>query len=112
MRSHSYLNTAKNILDLYDGKIPFSNWLKNFFREHKKFGSKDRKYIASLCYCHFRLGHAFQNTDNPERLLIGLFLTVNNPHIILKELKEEWNNRVGNSLDEKLSYLNCSNETY
>ena len=51
---HSYQNSAKFILGLYDGSQPFSIFLKNFFSQNKKYGSRDRKAITELCYSHFR----------------------------------------------------------
>ena len=37
MKFHSHLNTAIALLKAYDGKIPFSAYIKNHFRENKKF---------------------------------------------------------------------------
>jgi 16S rRNA (cytosine967-C5)-methyltransferase len=57
--TRSYLFSAQNIIRAYDGMIPFAAWVKNYFRENKKFGSRDRKNILQLCYGYFRLGKAF-----------------------------------------------------
>src|SRR2546430_1733752 len=54
-RYHSYLNTAKKILQQYKGEEPFSSFIKKFFSAEKKYGSKDRKQITHLCYCFLRL---------------------------------------------------------
>jgi len=58
MRYHSYLNTAKNIIENYKGEIPFAVFIKKYFSAKKKYGSKDRKQITALCYNYFRLGKA------------------------------------------------------
>ncbi|HEY8690484.1 MAG TPA: hypothetical protein VIM07_14710, partial [Chitinophagaceae bacterium] len=57
-RFHSYVNSAVAILKLYHGNEPFHQFIKKYFSTNKKFGSKDRKQISSLCYNHFRLGNA------------------------------------------------------
>ena len=74
MHIHSYLQSVQQIVSLYKGDVPFAAWLKSFFKEHKKFGSKDRKYIVHLCYCYFRLGRAFAEVSMVEKIGIGLFL--------------------------------------
>jgi 16S rRNA (cytosine967-C5)-methyltransferase len=110
MRSHSYINTAQNILAQYDGVHPFANWLKVFFKGQKKFGSKDRREIGNLCYSYFRLGKAFRDRSIEEQLLIGLFLSGSGSSFILNELRPDWNERIGQTIKEKLAYLNAQDE--
>lgn len=69
---YSHLNAAATILQLYDGGIPFAHFVKNYFSQHKKFGSKDRKQISELCYAYFRLGKAYLNVPVADRLLLAL----------------------------------------
>jgi 16S rRNA (cytosine967-C5)-methyltransferase len=89
MRLYSYLRSAESILLDYGGAIPFSAWLKNYFRQHKKFGSKDRKVISDLCYSFFRLGKGWIDKPIEERLLIGQVLC-NEESVFVKELKPAW----------------------
>ena len=70
MRLQSYLNSAEEIIKQYNGEIPFATWLKNYFRLHKKYGSKDRKAIGDLCFGYFRLGNAFADSSIEDRFLI------------------------------------------
>lgn len=106
MRLHSHLNSAVRIIDQYEGKQPFSTFLKKYFSANKKFGSKDRKQIGHLCYCFFRLGKAMKETSAQERILTGLFLCSGESNDILKEVKPEWNERVGVPVAEKLLTAN------
>ena len=103
MRSHSYLNTTKEIIRSYDGRMPLAAWLKQFFRENKKFGSTDRKQVTHACYCYYRLGESFAGHDVEEKILVGLFLCSQQENIFLKELKPEWNEKVHLRLEEKVS---------
>lgn len=73
MRFHSYFNTSIIIIRAYDGSMPLAHYLKQYFAQHKKHGSKDRKYISHLCYCHYRLGHALKELPVEERLKVALF---------------------------------------
>jgi len=108
---NSYLNSTKKILSLYKGSEPFSSFIKKFFAENKKFGSRDRKQIAHLCYCYFRLGKAAINLPVEERILAGVFLSSNSQRNgILEVLKPEWNERTNMDIKKKYSMLDiqCS----
>src|ERR1051326_8982023 len=96
MRSHSYLNSAIQILDEYKGEEPFATFLKKYFSRFAKYGSNDRRQISHLCYCFFRLGKLAppflpQGGGMEERILIGLFLCSKHPNEMLEQLKPEWN---------------------
>ena len=117
-RYHSYLNSAKEILSIYKGEEPFASFVKKYFAQYKKYGSKDRKQIAHLCYCYFRLGKAAH--PNPSRreglhdqsiqiedwILIGLFLSSTEPNEILAALRPEWNQKVNLNVLGKCSIFN------
>ncbi|MGN6618412.1 MAG: Fmu (Sun) domain-containing protein [Ilyomonas sp.] len=75
MRFYSYFNNAVRIVTEYDGKVPLAAFLKQYFAQDKKYGSKDRKFITHLCYCYFRLGHALKELTVEERLKTALFLS-------------------------------------
>lgn len=104
-RYHSYLNSASAILSAYKGEEPFTSFIKKYFSQHKKFGSKDRKQVSHLCYCYFRLGKALNEVPVEERVLIALFLCSHQPDEILKELKPEWNEKIELPVEEKLSFI-------
>jgi 16S rRNA (cytosine967-C5)-methyltransferase len=80
---YSYINSAVQIVAAYNGEIPFASFIKNYFSQHKKFGSKDRKQISRLCYSYFRLGKSILEVPVQQKILTGLLLCNN-------ELEEEW----------------------
>src|SRR5436190_1644029 len=102
MHAHSYLQSATQILNGYKGEEPFASFLKNFFRQNKKYGSRDRKQVSHLCYCYFRLGKALMNLSIEERVLAGLFLCSDKPNEMLDLLKPGWNEKVDLPAKEKL----------
>src|SRR5215218_3017949 len=112
MRSHSYINSAKKILNEYDGSMPFAAWAKHFFKSHKKYGSKDRKEIIHLCYSFFRLSNAFSTEPIEERILLGILLSTPATNFVLNELKPEWNNKLPLFLEEKFEFLNREEEVF
>ncbi|MGN6165518.1 MAG: methyltransferase domain-containing protein [Flavisolibacter sp.] len=112
MHSHSYINSAKNILQQYDGSIPFASWLKQFFKQHKKYGSKDRRQITALCYGFYRLGIAFEDYPVEDRILLGAFLASEENSFVLQELKPEWNENIKLSVEEKLKLLHVEMSSF
>jgi 16S rRNA (cytosine967-C5)-methyltransferase len=54
MKQPSYLLSAQDILAKYKYPEPFHVFLKAQFKEHKKFGSRDRKIISALLFGYFR----------------------------------------------------------
>ena len=107
MKYFAHLNTAVQVLNGYKGQQPFGIFLKDFFRQDKKYGSKDRKNISHLCYCYFRTGKALLPLTVEERVVAGLFLCSTTPNEVLDQLKPEWNKQTGMGSEEKCSMLNA-----
>lgn len=99
----AYLNTAEEILKIYTGEEPFHYFIKKYFSNHKKFGSRDRKYITHLCYCFFRLGGSLQNIPVSEKLLPALYLCSPSKNSLLEKINVGWNEEAGNHLPVKLA---------
>ena len=108
-RFHSHINTAKNILDNYQGDKPFAIFVKQFFAANKKYGSKDRKSIASLCYHYFRIGKACSDISKEEKILVASFLCETNASLLLENLRPEWNEKIALSVHEKILFLGQEN---
>jgi len=107
-RFYSYLDSAVQILSAYKGEEPFASFLKKYFGRNKKYGSKDRKWIAHLCYCYFRLGKALLNIPVEERILTGLFLCSDSQNEMLEQLKPEWSEKIELPIRGKLLIINSS----
>lgn len=85
-----HLRYAAELILAYNGDEPFHLYLKRYFREHKKHGSRDRRNITSLCYHYFRLGNGILNPMRiDEKLSLGDYLNSNTPDILHERLKEE-----------------------
>jgi 16S rRNA (cytosine967-C5)-methyltransferase len=102
MKYFSHINTAVQLLQQYNGSQPFGSFIKQFFSQHKKYGSKDRKNISHLCYAFFRLGKALPQLVAEERILTGLFLSSTEPNELLQHLKPVWNEQTRLPLIEKI----------
>ena len=102
---NSHLNSAVTILRSYNGNEPFHLFIKKYFSANKKYGSKDRKQITSLCYNYFRLGNAAGNISLEDKILLGTFLCENKKSEFLKSIKPDWNNLIEESVQKKLSII-------
>ncbi len=86
----TYFNSALQLINIYDGTTPQAVFLKTYFSQHKKHGSKDRKWIAHFCYCYYRLGFALKDINKEERLLVAIFLCTDKKETWLSLYDEEW----------------------
>lgn len=110
MRFHSYLNSAKKIIDTYKGDLPLALFIKKFFSANKKYGSKDRKQIAALCYNFFRLGKAVPQLPVEEKIIVSVFLCEQESSDFLQFHKPEWNEIIERPLAEKLKIVGLASE--
>ena len=105
---HSYLSTAKKIIELYKGEIPFSHFLKNFFSLEKKYGSRDRKMIASLCFNYFRIANSFSKDEIEKGLITGVYLFTNTQNEFLLNYNKEWNDSITLPIEQKAALAGLS----
>jgi 16S rRNA (cytosine967-C5)-methyltransferase len=102
MRYHSYLNSAKTIIESYKGDMPLAVFLKKYFSSNKKYGSKDRKQIATLCYNFYRLGKAIPQLPVEEKIVVAVFLCEDKSNEFLHFHKSEWNEIITKPIAEKI----------
>jgi 16S rRNA (cytosine967-C5)-methyltransferase len=105
MRFQSYFNTAIKIIQLYDGLIPLQHFLKQYFSQHKKHGSKDRKYITHLCYNFYRLGKSFEDINAEQKLKLAIFLCNDNISEWSFMYDNEWQDNWDNSLNKRIQFV-------
>jgi 16S rRNA (cytosine967-C5)-methyltransferase len=99
------LRYASNIISAYQGETPLHIWLKDFFRQHKQMGSRDRRTVAGLVYGFYRLGHSAREMSIEDRILLGLFLTSEGPGEFLEYFRKNWNRQADRPLEEKIGLV-------
>lgn len=104
-RYYSYINNSIKIIEAYKADIPFAVFIKLFFAKEKKFGSRDRKQIASLCYNYFRVGSIINKILNEDLILAAEFLCNENSAIIIA-LKPEWKEMLNQPIIDKIKFIN------
>jgi len=108
MKYDNQLRYATEIIKAFAGGTPLHDWLKQYFKEHKQMGSRDRKQLSEMVYCFYRLGHAMKNHSTDERILVGLFLCNSSPVELLSYFKPIWNDQIGQTLEHKTNILSQS----
>lgn len=102
---YSHITSAIKIIETYNGDGPFAYHLKKHFAANKKYGSKDRKSISSLCYNYFRAGHAFKNDSQEDKILKSVFLCEKESNLMLQNLRPLLNDKINLPLADKLDFL-------
>lgn len=105
MKHFSHLNTATEIISTYNGRQPFHQFTRDFFRQYKKYGSKDRKQITHLCYCYFRLGGVAKNKPLQQAITEALFLCSDQYNELLAAVQPALNDNITRSVEEKCALL-------
>lgn len=104
-RFYSYQNTALSIIRSYDFTQPFAQYLKRYFSQHSKFGSRDRRLISGLCYGYFRLGSSANQLSLTDQMQIGFFLTNQTDNGYLELFRFEWLDKIDASVNEKIAFI-------
>ena len=104
------LRHAAAIIAAYEGGQPLHIWLKDFFRDNKQMGSKDRKVLSNMVYGFYRLGHAVRDLPVGERILTGLFLCNDAPGELLNYFRPRWYEKATLPPEEKIAFLQTEPE--
>lgn len=104
-RFQIYLQTASRLIREHGGGEPFSLFLKRYFSQDKKYGSRDRKAISSIAYCYYRAGHALGPDPNADSLLHALFLCGNDGNGTLLQQAPALYQQINLTTAERLQFL-------
>ncbi len=101
----NHILEAKKIFDIYKGEEPLHLFLKKYFKNNKKFGSKDRKYIAQYLYTVYRTGKENRHLSFEELVFIGLFLRNESDAHLFENYFPSLLEALDFSLEKKLLFL-------
>lgn len=105
MKVANHIRTFEQLLDNYDGKMPLSRFLVNYFKQNKQMGSSDRKWASRYIYCFFRLGNALKQEEKITRLAVADFMCHCSPSLVLSACLPKLEPYVTLSVDEKLDKI-------
>ncbi|RAJ11045.1 16S rRNA (cytosine967-C5)-methyltransferase [Chitinophaga skermanii] len=101
-RWENYLKSAVQILQQYGGDVPLHHFLKGFFKQNPKMGSRDRRWVSQLVYDYFRLGQWEQSANMEERIKAGVFLCEDEQNDFLNFHSPGLNEQISLPLEDKL----------
>lgn len=104
MFAEAYLSTAQHLVDQYDLQMPLPIYLKNYFRENKKFGSRDRRFISELVFSFYRFPSDW-NMNPRDRMLWGACLGKRLPDLFFEKCSPEIKAMSGTAYPELLAYV-------
>jgi 16S rRNA (cytosine967-C5)-methyltransferase len=94
------------IIANYEGGIPLSHFLKNFFKVHPKLGSRDRKILSEMVYCWYRYRKGFSaSLSIEEALKYCLFFSDAEIKHLEQFIPDEWISERKKSVGEKITFL-------
>lgn len=89
---YNHIRYAAIIIKEYNGSVPLSTYLKDFFKANPQMGSRDRKTVSELVYGYYRLGHL--QYDNIEERINDGFNKSPMPGLIFP-----WLNQLSDAID-------------
>lgn len=101
----SYFDKASHLFEVYQLQMPLHLFLKEFFRNNKKLGSRDRKIIAELVYGIYRIGPSAKHLEVRKRMLLGAFLANKLPRIFIEKTEPPLLNYEAKPFQEKLKFV-------
>ena len=108
----AHLRSAEQILSHYTGEEPFPLFLRSFFRSNPKFGSRDRRVVAALCYDAFRLGGCLADAPVRERILAGHLLCTPEPKGLIEAERPEWMPCIDMDVDGRVGCLTSTHPDF
>ncbi|MBR9859660.1 methyltransferase domain-containing protein [bacterium] len=69
---HSRYAACREILETYTYPEPFALHLKQYFRNHKKFGSRDRREVSQICFTALRTAQFYKKYGIDEALMFSM----------------------------------------
>jgi 16S rRNA (cytosine967-C5)-methyltransferase len=67
----------ETIVNTYDGSLPLTHFLKQYYKRHPQLGSRDRKILSEMAYCWYRVSKAIALNGFEEKVRACLQLSGN-----------------------------------
>ncbi len=102
----------QQIVENYQGAPPLAAWLKIYFKQNPKLGSRDRRAITTAIYTYYRTVLFFENKSNIFSIITcGLNVTQAENALLSKIFKDEKIETIGSvSAVEKYKTIRFSND--
>lgn len=74
-----HIDTGGQLITGYAGNEPFHLYLKTYFKQNKKHGSRDRRNITEICYVVLRTGKSLLRLNFKDQFRTAYFLLNESP---------------------------------
>ena len=101
----AYFQVATHLFEHYELQLPLHLFLKEYFKNNKKYGSRDRKYIAELLYGIYRLGKQNEHIAVKDRMVYGAFLSGKLPIIFFEKTNLALAKNYNGNFKSKVDFL-------
>jgi 16S rRNA (cytosine967-C5)-methyltransferase len=101
----AYFQVATHLFEHYELQLPLHLFLKEYFKNNKKYGSRDRKFIAELLYGIYRLGKQNDHLSVKDRMLCGAFLSNKLPLIFFEKTNSFLAKNYTGNFSSKVDFL-------
>ncbi len=97
------------IIETYTGEIPLAPFLKNYFKQHSKLGSRDRRLLSAMAYSWYRCSKSLPaKLDLEQKVILCLSLCNQEvPGIFaerLQAVKEDIQPVLDNLISDKITF--------
>ncbi len=100
-----HLSTAEKLITNYDGRSPFHLYIKQYFKQEKKHGSKDRKQISHICYTVLRLGKSLLQCSFRDQFKVAHFMMNEQAGIWSFLYDDDWISNWPQNLEERIIFI-------
>lgn len=101
----AYLRNSEKVIHAYSYNQPFARFLKNYFKENPKMGSRDRKIVSRYCYNYFRIGDFAEEHTFTDRVILAEYLC-EKESVLVEKYSPELYSTIEKPISEKINILN------
>lgn len=103
----------QSIIAAYNGSVPLTHFLRNYYKQYPKLGSRDRKILSEMAYCWYRCSKGFEDAlPFEDKLKACLYLCETESKHSLQFLPDEWIATKHAAIDDKLVLLQAGGYSF
>jgi 16S rRNA (cytosine967-C5)-methyltransferase len=85
-----FIQHIQRILDTYEGQLPLSLFLRQYFRAYPKLGSRDRKALSEAAFIYFRCRRFFDAAVDKMHVIASGYHLCNSKNVFLSKMLQEF----------------------
>jgi 16S rRNA (cytosine967-C5)-methyltransferase len=99
------LQHIEHIIRTYNGSMPLTYFLRDFFRQRPKLGSRDRKILSDMAYSWYRCSKGFGDMPLHQKLNACLYLCDTQSKHVQQFLPASWQETKYLPFNDKITLL-------